>query len=278
MQQRLREIATAGARTTVREKPMSLVLCDVEGCLTFDPLTYDHLLLEELRRVNEAATWSNALPFLTLCTGRQAHFVEAFCGFLSVRIPAIFEGGCGLFLPLNRPGTRHRWHPLIADATDQQYVDFRETVLDAAGKLDLAPSLGKGRLMTFRVPPGRSVTDLASELTSALSTTSAAVTHSADAIDVAPGGIRKADAIPWMLEEIEAAGGPRLTAGQLVGIGDAPNDVSFLEIVGRSVAPANADESVRAVVDSPSSYTDAKAVAEAVIVAVETNASAAAAG
>jgi hypothetical protein len=75
MQQRLREIATAGAQTTVREKPMSLVLCDVEGCLTFDPLTYDHVLLDELRRVNEAATWSNALPFLTLCTGRQAHFV-----------------------------------------------------------------------------------------------------------------------------------------------------------------------------------------------------------
>ena len=271
MRQQLRQIVGVGAHTRVTRKPMSLMLCDIEGCLTLDPSTYDHVMLDELRRVNEAASWTNALPFLTLCTGRQAHFVEAFCGFLSVRVPAIFEGGCGLYFPSNRPGTRHRWHPRVADETAREYVEFRRIVLEQTSRLGLAPSLGKGRLLTFRVPPQQGAGELARELSDALSGTPAAVTHSADSIDIAPSGLSKAAAIPWLLEAVQEVGGPSLAAAQLAGIGDAPNDAAFLETVGHSFAPSNADADIGEKVAHLSVYSDAKAVAEAVSTAIQTN-------
>jgi hydroxymethylpyrimidine pyrophosphatase-like HAD family hydrolase len=270
---RLAEAIREGARAQLESKRFALILTDIEGCLNFDPLTYDHELLGQLRYVNEAASWTNALPFITLCTGRQAPFVDAFSAFLSVRLPVIFEGGCGLFFPTAPPGTRHAWHPRLADGADGEYRRLESAVTEVAEVIGANPSLGKGRLLTFHPKANRDVDTLLAKFTQSLSEKhiEAEVTRSANAVDIAPSGISKGTAVHWLLEVVREQEGPALEAHQVIGIGDAPNDLSFLEVVGRSVAPANAEDELKRQVDVVSRYSDAKAVAEAVVVAVEQN-------
>jgi len=262
-----------GTTAVVAKKATAVVLSDIEGCLNFDPRTYDHAVLSKLRQVNEQATWTNALPFITLCTGRQAPFVDAFSAFLSVRLPVIFEGGCGLFFPTEPPGDRHRWHPLISDANAEHYKRLEVVVGRVATDAKAKASLGKGRLLTYHPASSDSVDDLVTKFTRALAEEKidAVVTRSANAVDISVAGITKGTAVSWLLDTIHERGGPAITVDQVVGLGDAPNDIAFLEVVGTAVAPANAEPSIATKVDRQSSYTDAKAVAETVITAISEN-------
>ena len=49
---------------------------------------------------------------------------------------------------------------------------------------------------------------------------------------------------------------------QMGGIGDSASDLAFLSIVGRSAAPANAANEVKAVVDCVSPYEDGDGVVD----------------
>jgi 3-deoxy-D-manno-octulosonate 8-phosphate phosphatase KdsC-like HAD superfamily phosphatase len=273
MASRLNEAMQRGLHAKLSTKPSAVILSDIEGCLNFDPRTYDHDLLAGLREINEGANWSNALPFITLCTGRQAPFVDAFSAFLSVRLPIIFEGGCGLFFPTEPPGDRHRWHPLIANADTGHYQQLEALVMRTASDTGAKMSLGKGRLLTFHPRAGESVDELVDAFTTALrkENIAAEITRSANAVDISVAGITKGTAVSWLLDTIAERGGPKLSVAQVIGIGDAPNDLSFLDVVGMSAAPANADERVAVAVDIRSEYTDAKAVAEIVIAAIDRN-------
>jgi hydroxymethylpyrimidine pyrophosphatase-like HAD family hydrolase len=274
---RLNEVVGRGSEGVCKEKPQAIVLSDIEGCLNFDPRTYDHELLNALRKMNETASWSNALPFLTLCTGRQAPFVDAFSAFLSVRLPIIFEGGCGLFFPTQPPGDRHIWHPRLSSDGDGEYRRLEAAVMKIAEAEEARASLGKGRLLTFHPAPGRDIEDLLSHFSEGLAEgkIEAEVTRSANAIDISLAGISKGTAVKWLLDTIQDRGGPPLAAEQVVGVGDAANDLAFLRVVGRSVAPANAEPALKETVTTCSPYSDAKAVADAVVQAIEENLSAA---
>jgi hydroxymethylpyrimidine pyrophosphatase-like HAD family hydrolase len=263
-----------GISFIINEKPISIVLSDIEGCLNFDPRNYDHAVLNKLREVNEVATWSNAIPFITICTGRQGPFVDAFSAFLSVRLPVIFEGGCGLFFPTNPPGERHTWHPRILEAEKSgEYELLQKIVLGTAKKIMARPSLGKERLLTFHAPPGITIDEMIERFLEDLTYANivAEVTRSANAVDISVSGVTKGSAVTWLLDTIHLLGGSQITCEQVVGIGDAPNDVSFLSVVGTSIAPANADSRIKEITTRESQYSDAKAVAEVVGVAISKN-------
>ncbi len=274
---RLNEAVGRGSDVTCRHKPHALVLSDIEGCLNFDPRTYDHEVLDALRRMNEAANWSNALPFLTLCTGRQAPFVDAFSAFLSVRLPIIFEGGCGLFFPTQPPGDRHIWHPRLSSERDSEYRQLEAVVIEIAEADEVRPSLGKGRLLTFHPAPGRNIDELLRRFYEGLAEKEieAEVTRSANAVDISLAGISKGAAVKWLLDTIHDRGGPSFVSGQVVGVGDAVNDLSFLRVVGKSVVPANAELTLKETVDDCSPYSDAKAVADVAVQSIEENLAAA---
>lgn len=270
---RLAHAVRRGQEMTVDTKAVAFILSDIEGCLNYDPLTYDHEFIAYLRDINKSASWSNALPFITLCTGRQAPFVDAFSAFLAVRLPVIFEGGCGLFFPTRPPGDRHIWHPLISDAHSGSYKKLEEVVINTASETGARASLGKGRLLTFHPHASGDVDGLLEAFRRALSDqgVDAEITRSANAVDISLAGITKGTAVDWLLDTIAERGGPQLTVDHVVGIGDAPNDLSFLRVAGMSVAPANADPAIIQAVDVRAQYTDAKAVAETVILAINRN-------
>jgi HAD superfamily hydrolase (TIGR01484 family) len=270
---RLREALEMGTEAVCGDKPQAIVLSDIEGCLNFDPRTYDHQVLAVLREMNEMATWSNALPFLTLCTGRQAPFVDAFSAFLAVQLPIIFEGGCGLFFPTQPPGDRHIWHPRFNSGGGSEYKRLEGAVTAIAEAEEARASLGKARLLTYHPAPGEDIEDLLGHFSAGLAEQGieAEVTRSANAVDISPEGISKGTAVKWLLDTIGDREGVRISSDQVVGVGDAANDLAFLRVVGRSVAPANAEPALKEAVTARSPYSDAKAVAEVAVRAIEAN-------
>lgn len=248
-------------------EPRSVVLCDVEGCLSYDSRTYDHATFDKIRQVNQAATPENAVPHLTVCTGRQAAFVEAICAVLDVGFPAIFEGGCGIFFPLENQVDRQAWHPLIVSAERTDGVDALGKVLArVAAETKVLPEC-KDRLATFVPLDGADPESIRRHFSEALAAedVAAEVTRSATSIDISVAGVTKGSAVRWLLDTVRERYGWHLSLANLVGVGDSPNDLSFLDVVGYSIAPANAEIEVRNRVDLASPYTDARAVAHALV-------------
>lgn len=254
--------------------PRKVVLCDVEGCLTYDARTYDHDVFAMVRQLNRAATPTNAVPYLTVCTGRPSAFVEAFCAMLEICFPAICEGGCGLYLPLeDRDHDRQLWHPMLVDGKSPGAIQtLTAATLSLAREAGLQTQL-KQYLLSFTPGDETSVEDLRRYFADGLAARdlAAEVTRSATSVDISPLGVTKGSAVRWLLDVVERRYGWALASANLVGVGDSLNDLSFLEVVGHSVAPANADAPLPDAVDSPSPYTDARAVAHTLLEALRYN-------
>src|SRR5579859_4506735 len=79
---------------------LRLVLADVDGVITRgegQPIEID--VLEKLAAINAAAMGDPYVPAITLCTGRQAPYVELMAQLVGAFLPCIFEHGAGLFFP-----------------------------------------------------------------------------------------------------------------------------------------------------------------------------------
>ncbi|MFI7252849.1 HAD family hydrolase [Micromonospora chalcea] len=261
----------------VSDKVFPLVISDIEGCLNLDPLHYDFDILDRIRRLNLLASGHNPIPHLTLCTGRQSPFVDAFSAFLGVRMPVIFEGGSGLFYPLRAPGCdRVAWHPLVERSMESGELERIERVARRVARDECASaSIGKERLQTYHARKGQDIERLTEIFRREMSDAGveANITHSANAVDISVIGVDKGTAVSWLLSEISNCGydGGAITADRVVVMGDAPNDFPLLRAAGRSVAPINAHHSVKQAVSYVSPYTDAKALAEELIRCIRTN-------
>ncbi len=77
-----------------------LVLSDVDGVITRgEGQPADLAVIARLAAWNRAALADARVPAVTLCTGRQAPYVELMAQMTEVFLPCIFEHGAGLFFP-----------------------------------------------------------------------------------------------------------------------------------------------------------------------------------
>ena len=188
------------------------------------------------------------MPAVTLCTGRQEPYVEALMQAIGAYLPGIYENGCGLYTP---DGYRFVEHPAITAETRRALVESKailhqEVVIAGLGYFQP----GKEASLTLYPLPGvsvkrlfRAVADVVLERGTAFT-----VQASVSCVDVTPAGIDKGAGVRWLSEE---TGIPLLQMG---GIGDSTSDLTFLRLVGRSAAPANATADVKATVDCTSAY------------------------
>jgi len=71
-----------------------------------------------------------------------------------------------------------------------------------------------------------------------------------------PAGIDKGQGVRWLAELVG------ISLDDMAGIGDSPPDLSFLRIVGRAAAPANAHPEVKAAVGYVSPFRNGKGVVD----------------
>jgi len=157
---------------------------------------------------------------LIMVTGRHLDDLKSTCPHLELFSRVIAENGALLYDPASKN------ERLLAEATPAIFVDELR-------RLGVPISAGKVIVATLR-PHESTVVDLIHRQALKLN-----VIFNKDAVMVLPSGVDKGTGLTRALAEIG------LSAQGVIGIGDAENDLSFLELCGLSVAVANALEMVK---------------------------------
>jgi hydroxymethylpyrimidine pyrophosphatase-like HAD family hydrolase len=225
-------------------KTLRLVLADVDGVITRgEGQPIDLVVLERLAAINAAARRDPCIPAITLCTGRQAPYVELMAQLVGAFLPCIFEHGAGLFFPTT---FLYEFDPRLGPDYAARLAKLRAALdepLIQAGRAFVQP--GKEATMTL-YPQGAlgqtSVDDLTELVESVVARVAPefGVARNVHGVEVRPRGIDKGSGARRIAELLEV---PLQT---LAGVGDSDPDLAFLDnCVGFSAAPSNATPTVR---------------------------------
>ena len=222
-----------------------LFVCDIDGCLA-EP--YQHFYLTGLAELADAADAAggigddNGRPAVSICSGRAYAYVEAMTQALGLTAPVLFESGGGLFDPA---AARTHWHPAFTDAFAEQLGRVKQWM-----QSDLLPgtamSLDHGKRIQVGVvgPQEQEIVEATPAVRRFVEehAPDLRVFATAISIDVLPPGITKKQGLAWLAERTD------LSLAEIAYIGDSGGDIEALGSVGLPLAPANADEPVRAAV------------------------------
>jgi HAD superfamily hydrolase (TIGR01484 family) len=183
--------------------------CDYDGTLAHHGRV-DNTTLAALERVLASGRK------LLLVTGRELDDLRTVFPRLDLFERVIAENGALLY----RPGSREE--KVLAERPPEEFV----RALEARG----VRPLGVGRVIVATCHPHETaVLETIRELGLELQ-----VIFNKDAVMVLPAGVNKASGLAVALQELD------LASSNVVGIGDAENDLAFLTMCGRAVAVANA--------------------------------------
>ena len=234
-------------------RPIRLVLLDIDGVLTKgEAKALDLDLLAALAALNRAARADATRPAATLCTGRPAPYVEVLAQAIDGHLPCVFENGCGLYEPR---GYRFLPHPKLAGEKTFNLVRERlRAGLVETGKVFFQP--GKEYSLSLFPLGGVQVADLSGLAEAALGPLAGSVSlvYSGSCLNVIPQGVDKGAGMEFLCERSGYA------PEEILGVGDSDVDLPFLALAGRSAAPANAFEQVKAGVDYVSEHATADGV------------------
>ncbi len=218
-----------------------LFLTDIDGCLAEPYQPFDLKGLATLRR--QAKATEEAVPVLSICSGRSYPYVEAMTQALSLTTPVLFEAGGGRFDPVAAQTT---WSPRLTDEMEAKLDAvqrwFRtECIPGTSVSLDHAKRTQAG--VVSPEPDEIQALRPRTEQFVAEETPGLHVFSTDISVDVVPPGITKRDGVEWLAEHLG------LTLSEIAYIGDADSDLDALDAVGVSFAPPNATQAVRKQVD-----------------------------
>jgi hydroxymethylpyrimidine pyrophosphatase-like HAD family hydrolase len=226
-----------------------LLVIDVDGVLSHgEAAPLDFTMLRRLADLNERAPGEPSCPAVTLCTGRPMPYVEALMQAIHGRYPAVCESGAGLYIP---EPYGFKWHPAITQGIQAELIRFQSVLhaaLVATEQAYLQP--GKSASLSVFPRPGVALGQVHTAVTRLARESGAAfdVEEAASCVNVIVRGIDKAEGVRWLARQ---SGVP---VGDMAGVGDAPNDLTFMRLLGWCAAPANAHAAVKRIASYISPY------------------------
>jgi hydroxymethylpyrimidine pyrophosphatase-like HAD family hydrolase len=230
--------------TTSREGLTRVILLDVDGCLTAgEGARLDLPVFQLVAGLNRRAVHEPDLPAVTLCTGRPAPYVELLCQAIDCFLPAIWESGAGLYLPLEY---RFLAHPLITPERLDALGQIRREIHERLTRPGLGfHQIGKEYSVSCYPLGGATLDDLYEILQPALSPYAShySVFRQRTCVEVLPNDVDKGSGARWLAELTG------LPLERMAGVGDQTADLAYLRIVGAAAVPSNATPDLRAVAD-----------------------------
>ncbi len=248
-----------GLGESLKPSTLRLVLVDIDGVLTpGEGGTADPGLLARVASWNDAAALDPLMPAISLCSGRQAPYVELMAQLTRAFLPCLFEHGAGM---LQLRSFRFTFSSLLGPAPWRAVAAVREAVdeLLASGRAFVQP--GKEATLTLYPLGSTTVDELATAAGLAIARAGSPfkVTPNIRGVELRPPGIDKGMGTRWLAEELGIA----LPA--MAGVGDADDDLTFLRLVGYPAAPGNASAAVR----SMARYVSGRAFGEGLLEILE---------
>ncbi len=203
-------------------------------------------LFQTLTDLNQRARRGEAVPAITLCTGRPTAYVEGIMQAIAGFLPAVCEHGAMLYVP---QGHHFLYHSSLGEDSRTALAEIKaalEREVVEAGVGYLQP--GKETSLTiFPIGPiGKtSLEPLHNRLVELVARTGAPyeVADTFSCVNLVPRELNKGQGVRWLAEMTG------IPLAQMAGIGDSDSDLAFLQLVSASAAPANATPTVRGAVD-----------------------------
>jgi hydroxymethylpyrimidine pyrophosphatase-like HAD family hydrolase len=214
---------------------LRLVLTDVDGVITRgEGQPIDLGVLARLAEVNRRSREDPLVPAITLCTGRQAPYVELMAQLVDCQLPCIFEHGAGLFFP-----KEYRF-----DIVDSDLAGLKAMLREA----QIVPQRafvqpGKEASMSLYPLDGVSLDALCDAVAPVVAGSAFDLARNVRGLELRPRGIDKGVGARRIAEYLG------VPLAQFAGVGDSDPDLSYLQRVGFSAAPSNATAAVLAQVD-----------------------------
>jgi hydroxymethylpyrimidine pyrophosphatase-like HAD family hydrolase len=214
---------------------LRVILADVDGVITRgegQPIDLD--VLARLAAINARSRDDPRVPAITLCTGRQAPYVELMAQLVDCYLPCIFEHGAGLFFP-----KEYRF-----DIVDSDLGGLKAALKEA----QIVPQRafvqpGKEASMSLYPLDGVSLDALQDAVAPVVSGSSFDLARNVNGLELRPRGIDKGTGAVRIATHLG------IPLSEFAGVGDSDPDLSYLERVAFSAAPSNATEAVRAGVE-----------------------------
>ncbi len=231
-----------------------LIVLDIDGVVTSGearPLDLD--LFAQLGEMNQAARDDSNQPGVTFCTGRPAPYLEVMLQAIDGHLPGVYENGAGIYDP-----AEYQFLPL---PEIEQYLNGFAEVASRIEETLVQDKIvyfqpGKHHSLTlFASDPSRT-SELKDLTVQALGPLSERVdlVYSTSCLNILPRGVDKGKGLTYLADQVE------IPLENMLGVGDSDVDPPFLRIVGHSAAPANANSSVKDLVDYVSTETTANGV------------------
>jgi hydroxymethylpyrimidine pyrophosphatase-like HAD family hydrolase len=230
-----------------------LIVADVDGVLSpGEAAPFDFAVLQRLAEFNDRARHDPHHPAVTLCTGRPAPYVEVLMQAIHGFYPAIYEHGAGLYVPAPYG---FKAHPALTPVMQVQLMELHARLHDALVATDLAYfQPGKSASLSLFACPGVPMHEMArtAERLARQWGDAFLVEAGATCVNVMVRGLDKAEGVRWLSRETG------IPLHVMAGVGDATGDIPFMQLVGWSAAPANAQASVKQMVRYTSPYEDGR--------------------
>ena len=223
---------------------MKLIVLDCDGVLSKgEAFPFDLNLLARLRNLNHRAQQGEAVPAVTLNTGRPSPYVEAVMQAIDGWQPALFESGAGLYFPQSY---QFKTTPILTEQLNRHLKALIKQIDQRVVKNGQAYwQPGKSVCYSLFAHPPLTIDDFADEVAAIAAEVPGAfaVTRAKLVLNVHPVGIDKGSGLEWLAEVTG------IDPKEMGGVGDTAGDIDFLRLVGHPAAPANATEDVKAIVD-----------------------------
>jgi hydroxymethylpyrimidine pyrophosphatase-like HAD family hydrolase len=236
---------------------MKLIVLDIDGVLSpgeAHPL--DLGLLARLGNLNRRARQGEAVPAVTLNTGRPSPYVEAVMQAIDGWQPALYESGAGLYFPQTYQFQSAPGLTPAHLAKLRTVVERLDQAVVQQGRAYWQP--GKSVCYTLFAHPPLTLVDLIPEVQAIVAeiTNEFVVTPASLALNVHPAGIDKGSGLRWLAQ---VTGFDPMEMG---GVGDSRADIDFLRLVGWPAAPVNATAEVKTAVEYVSTRPEAAGLQE----------------
>lgn len=233
----------------VTKKRIRLIVADIDGCLIpGQGETFDLEIFQAMQEINRQAQSDSHIPAITLCSGRPQPYVEAIIQLCATPYPVVCEGG-GVFYSLK--GRYLEVHPNFDRATQEALCEItRAAKKQLVDRLPVVIEPGKITQLTLIPIAPLTVEEILPTAQQILQASNGLYSfdHTSICINFSPRTINKGVGLQWLAEKTG------IPPDEMAGIGDAPADRTFLELVQLAGAVQNAAEPVKQIAHYVSPY------------------------
>ncbi len=244
---------------------IKLFVTDLDGCISipFKTPVWDHIT--QIRNLNISSQDDEAVPPLSICSGRPYPYVEAVAQWLDVRLPVVFESGGMYDMNTNQFDQNGFFDDKALEHVNELKEWMRETVITRypSGIMEFSKMMDAG----FVHPKKEVIEEVLPEVEKYVSENYSEfeVHHTDISINIILSKNNKRAGIEKLSEKLG------IKPEEVAYIGDSNGDIPALEIVGQSYAPVNAKSYVRDIVKYPLEEEATASVLKAYKMIIESN-------